>query len=98
MGERMQISSAVVEISIGKLMDKAGDCLDRAKSGHALAVDQHELAETQHQSADKVDAHADRLEKLGHALIDDALELKVKWNFPPRAPRILCPAAPQALR
>lgn len=76
MSEQMRSAKIAIEKSVGKLIDKADDCFNRAKAGHALADDQHGIAETQHKNADKVDALADHLESLGQELVNDALELK----------------------
>lgn len=77
----MVVAKAVLDKSVGSLIDKAEDCFDLAKAGHAQADKQHEIAVTQHQNADKVDANADHLETLGNALIGDALELKGEMEF-----------------
>lgn len=81
MAEDVRVAKAALEKSVGSLLDKADDCFDRAKAGHAQAESQHDIADTQHKNADKVDANADRLETLGQALIDDALELKGEIEF-----------------
>jgi hypothetical protein len=81
MADQMSIAKAMLDKSVEGLIDKAEDCFDLAKAGHAQADSQHEVAATQHQNAEKVDANADRLETLGRALVGDALELKGEMEF-----------------
>ena len=81
MNEQARSVQVAIEKSVGKLLDKADDCFERAKADHALAENQHQAAETQHDVADKVDASADSLEALGQALVDDAVELKGEIEF-----------------
>jgi hypothetical protein len=59
---KMNFEKEVLQKSVDVLMDKAENCLDLAKA-------QHKIADKQHDSADK-------LETIGHALEDDAVELK----------------------
>lgn len=86
----MRIDKVVLEKSADALLEQAEDCFDLAKTQHKLAEHQHEIATLQQQNADKqqgiaarqhCDADqltdkANKLDALGHALIDNALEIK----------------------
>ena len=50
-------------------MNKAEECI-------ALAKKQHVAADTQHDGAEKLAVAADKLDALGHALTDNAVEIK----------------------
>ena len=85
----MRIEKIVLEKSANTLLAKAEDCFDLAKTQHVEADAQHDIADTQlnvaarqkrigiqqHKGADKLDASADKLDALGHALVDNAVEI-----------------------
>jgi predicted ribosome quality control (RQC) complex YloA/Tae2 family protein len=70
----MRFAKVLLDVSAEKLMEKAGDCFDIAKT-------QHDIADKQHKSADKLDTSANELDTLGHALEADADQLKGKTKI-----------------
>ena len=65
-----------------KFLDKGEDCLDLANILHGASDRQHKIADSkndtahaQHYNASKLGASADKLDKIGDALIADAIEV-----------------------
>jgi hypothetical protein len=72
----MRFAKTLLEKSAEKLVEKAADCFDLAKT-------QHDIADEQHTSADNLDTSADHLDKLGHALEADAAQLRGETKMVP---------------
>jgi hypothetical protein len=58
------------------MMQKAGDCLEMAKTESDAAITQHENAAHMRDAADLQNESAKKLTKLGHALEADAVSLQ----------------------
>jgi hypothetical protein len=72
----MKIEKAVRDKEANALLEKAADCFDLAKTQQAAADAQHDIAARQHKGADGLVVSAKKLDALGHALTDDAVEIK----------------------
>lgn len=86
----MHFQKKLLEDSADKLLRKAENCFDLAKTQHQAAEVGHDIAARQldtaarqkqvglrqHENADKLDTNADKLVALGHALETDAVDLK----------------------
>jgi hypothetical protein len=94
----MRIKKIVFEKSANSLLAKAEDCFDLAKTQHVETDAEHNIADTQldsaarqkrigmqqHEGADKPDASANKLDSVGNALVDNAVEIMGEIIIPQR--------------
>jgi hypothetical protein len=71
----MSIGKVVLQDSAEKLLEKADNCFDLAKTQRDIADKEHENAARQHNTADRIEKSATQLDRLGHALEAQAVEI-----------------------